>query len=79
MKLKHLNLHLVILLWATVFACTELRAAVINASWNYPGDIAIMAPSYIATGNSVSFTLNCVPTANELTVIRNTGPAFGMQ
>ena len=51
-------------------------AATVSATWNTPTDIPVTAPTYTATGNDIAFTLNCVPAAAELTVIKNTGLAF---
>ena len=51
-------------------------AATLNASWNAPSDIPATAASYSATGNDINLTLNCIPAAAELTVIKNTGLAF---
>ena len=48
----------------------------VSATWNFPTDVPVTTASYTASGNSVTFTLNCVPTSNELTVIRITGPVF---
>jgi hypothetical protein len=76
MKPSKRNLIRVILWCVLAFGSDPAFAAVVNATWSYPGDAAITAANYTAVGNTVSFTLNCVPTANELTVIRHTGPAF---
>ena len=46
------------------------------AVFNSSADVPVTASSYLAAGCSVSFTLNCVPSANGLTVIRNTGLDF---
>ena len=58
------------------FLTLTAQAATVNATYNFPTDVPITASSYTATGNTVTFTLNCVPTANVLTVVKNTGPAF---
>jgi alpha-tubulin suppressor-like RCC1 family protein len=63
-------------LLALILISATARAAAVTATWNYPTDIPITSGSYIAAGNTIAFTLNCVPSSNALTVIRNTGPAF---
>jgi len=61
---------------AIASAAFSISAFALNATWNAATDIPVTAPSYTATGNNITFTLNCVPTASELTVVKNTGPAF---
>ena len=81
-KLISFNMRSLLLRLFFIFLTTSLlfsiplNAAVIDAVWNYVTDIPIASGSYTATGNEISLTLNCVPTANELTVIKNTGPGF---
>ena len=53
-----------------------LPATALTATWNAATDIPVAAPAYTATGNDITFSLNCVPTSNELTVIKNTGVDF---
>lgn len=54
-----------------------LKAATVNATYNSPGDVPIVTSSYVATGNTVVFSLNFTPgTGTSLTVIRNTGLGF---
>ena len=48
----------------------------LNATWNASTDVPVTASRYTAAGNTVNLALNCVPTANELTVVRNTGCNF---
>jgi alpha-tubulin suppressor-like RCC1 family protein len=53
------------------------RAAVVTATYNGATDLPVTAASYIATGNSVNFTLGYEPEAGtELTVVKNTGLSF---
>ena len=66
------------LLFLSVFRLFSISAIAGNVAvtWNFPTDIPVTANSYTATGNTVGFTLNCVPAVNELTVINNIGSAF---
>ncbi|MEI6656391.1 MAG: cadherin-like beta sandwich domain-containing protein [Verrucomicrobiota bacterium] len=53
------------------------RAATLNATFNAAGDVPVTAASYMASGNSVNFTLNFAPAVGtELTVVRATGMDF---
>ncbi len=58
------------------FLTLSSKGATVTATYNFPTDVPITASSYSATGNTINFTLNCVPSANVLTVVKNTGPAF---
>jgi alpha-tubulin suppressor-like RCC1 family protein len=52
-------------------------AAELNLVWNSPASVPISAPSFTATGHTLTFTLNFAPAlADELTVVKNTGLAF---
>jgi hypothetical protein len=68
--------RLIIFLSAFQSVSFSAFADTVSATWNSPTETPITAPTYTASGNSIEFTLNCVPTAGELTVIRNTGPGF---
>ena len=48
----------------------------LDAIWNEPHNVPATTSGYMATGSAVNLTLNCIPLANELTVIRNTGRNF---
>jgi alpha-tubulin suppressor-like RCC1 family protein len=53
------------------------RAVALDAVFNGPGDVPVVASSYVAAGNEVSFSLNFQPeTGTSLTVIRITGTGF---
>ncbi|MEY4488099.1 MAG: hypothetical protein RIQ79_607, partial [Verrucomicrobiota bacterium] len=52
-------------------------AAVLTAAYTTGADVPVTASSYIATGNTVTFTLNYTPTTGtQLTVVKNTGMSF---
>ena len=59
------------------FCLLPAGAAVVDATYNGAADVPVTAASYTATGNTVNFTLNFTPaTGANLTVVKNTGPAF---
>src|ERR1035437_7661874 len=73
--------------WWNTFTCLTcllvwgiscpLRAALVNVTYGTVWDVPITASSYTATGNTIQFTLDCIPpTGTNLTVIRNTGLRF---
>jgi hypothetical protein len=46
-----------------------IQASTLTVTWNSAADVRVNAATYAATGNDIAFTLNCVPTASELTVL----------
>ena len=51
--------------------------AVVNATFDSAATVPVTASSYTATGNSVNFSLNFVPSVgSNLTVVKNTGLGF---
>ena len=62
-----------------IYTVTVIRPSdtgVLDAVWNTPADVPVTASSFTATSKTVNLTLNCVPSCNGLTVVRNTGPGF---
>ena len=54
-----------------------LGAATVSAVFNSASDVPVSAAGYIATGNTVSFTLNFAPSVGtELMVVNNTALPF---
>ena len=48
-------------------------AATVSVTWNFATDVPMAAASHTAAGNTINFTLNCVPAANELMAVSATG------
>jgi len=60
----------------SAFQLLNIPAFALNATWNAATDIPVTAASYTAVGNTIAFSLNCVPTASEMMLLKNTRPAF---
>jgi hypothetical protein len=48
-------------------------AATVSVTWNFATDVPIAAASHSAAGNTIDFTLDCVPAANELMAVSAAG------
>jgi alpha-tubulin suppressor-like RCC1 family protein len=59
-----------------VSAIRPAETGILDATWNQPYDVPLTSSTFSAAGRTLNLTLNCVPLANELTVIRNPGRNF---
>ena len=66
------------LLWSCLILLgVSARAAVVSANFTSASVVPVSVASYTATGNTVNLSLNFAPpVGTNLTVVRNTGPAF---